>query len=189
MKRHIFSKRSFAVLTVLAAFLLVGASWAQPAPDESDGPGAPPPDQPPRWEREKMETVIIGKFATELDLTPEQAEKFFPVFRQFQNEAEGLMREQHKRRAEMDELSHNPEADKTQVDNLLTQQMESERRISDMKRKLLTDVGAFLTPQQVSRCSILMDELPRRIHQFIEERRGARLGDEKGRDRPRGRRD
>lgn len=163
--------------------LLTCALWAQPAP------GAPPPDQPPRWGRERVETVIIGKFVTELDLTPEQAEKFFPLFRQFQNEAEAMMRRQHERRAEMDELSRNPEAGKGRVDELLTQQMESERRISDLKRKLLTDVSVFLTPQQVSRCSILMDELPRKVHKLIEEQRGPRMEGERGRGKPHGQRD
>ena len=172
-----------AALTLLVVTLLTGALWAQP------NPGGLPPDQPPRWGREQVETVIIGKFVTELDLTPEQAETFFPLFRQFQNEAEGFMRQQQERRGEMDALSHNPGAEKGRVDDLLTQQTESERRLSDLKRKLLADVGVFLTPQQVSRCSILMDELPRRVHKFIEERRGHGRDSESGRDRSRGRRD
>ncbi|MBU0507896.1 periplasmic heavy metal sensor [bacterium] len=158
--------------------LLLIAAWTVPLFAQ----GGPPEDRP-RWGRERVETVIIGKFANELDLTPEQAEKFFPRFRQFQNEAEGWMREQHQRRMEMDLLSQNPDADKRRVEELLTEQARHEQRISDLKRQFLGEVGSFLSPQQVSRCSILLDDLPRRVQQFIEEHRGPRTGPGQGRGR------
>jgi len=117
-----------------------------------------------------VETVIIGKFATELNLSPEQAEKFFPRFRQFQEQTEGLQRQQVERRAQLDMLAADPQANTEQVSGLISAQSQYEQQVSGLKRAFLSDVSEYLTPQQVSRCSILLDELPRRVHQFMEER-------------------
>ncbi len=47
---------------------------------------------PPDEKRERLETVIIGKFAEELELTPAQAEKFYPRLRQYRSETDDLQR-------------------------------------------------------------------------------------------------
>jgi Spy/CpxP family protein refolding chaperone len=148
----------WATLLVLAFAAVVAAQ-----------PG-PPPDAP-RWGREQVETVIIGKFASELSLTPEQAEKFFPRLRQLQSQTEDLQRQQGERRRALMELSGDTSADSQRVGDLLREQSRHEQQMLELKRVFLEDVSHFLTPQQVSRCSILMDELPRRLHRFIEERR------------------
>ncbi|MBK6766055.1 MAG: hypothetical protein IPG71_06935 [bacterium] len=44
----------------------------------------------PEQRRERIETVIIGKFAEELDLSPEQAERFYPRLRQFRHETDDM---------------------------------------------------------------------------------------------------
>jgi Spy/CpxP family protein refolding chaperone len=160
LKTRISSNSLAVLLAVVLLLTLTGIAAAQPDPQ-----------QPPRWGREQVETVIIGKFASELNLTPEQAEKFFPRFHQFENQADGMMRQQMDRRRELDSLSEDANANQQEVDKLLTEQSQHEQQISGLKRQFLTDVTVFLTPQQVSRCSILMDELPRRIHKLIEEHR------------------
>lgn len=170
MKTKTFSKTIATILAITLCAVLSATAIAQPDPP------------PPRWGREQVETVIIGKFASELNLTPEQAEKFFPRFRQFQNQADGMMRQQMDRRNMLDSLSDDPNANPQQVNMLLTEQSRHEQQVSDFKRQFLTDVSEFLTPQQVSRCSILMDDLPRRIHKFIEEKRGDDRPGSKGKD-------
>lgn len=132
--------------------------------------GGPGSGERPRWGREQVETVIIGKFATELNLSPEQAEKFFPRFRQFQDQTEGLQRQQVERRAQFDMLAADPQANPEQVSGLISAQSQYEQQLSSMKRAFLGDISEYLTPQQVSRCSILLDELPRKVHQYMEER-------------------
>jgi Spy/CpxP family protein refolding chaperone len=165
LKLRIFSKIGVVVVGIV---LLAGAAFAQPPAGKPDaGPG-----DAPRWDRERLETVIIGKFSSELNLTPDQAEKFFPRFKQFQNQVEDRQRQQHDRRAELDRLSNDPNADKTKVNELLAAQGQSQQSMLDLKQQFMTDVSTFLSPQQISRCSILLDELPRRVQQFIEERRG-----------------
>jgi Spy/CpxP family protein refolding chaperone len=184
LKLQISSKIRSSLLG-LAILLCAGFVWAQPPmfPDDSTGG----PGDHPRWGRERIETVIIGKFSSELNLTPEQAEKFFPRFKQFQNQAEERQRNAHQRRMQMDKLSDDPNADKGQVNSLVDAQNQDQRAMLDLKNQFLNDVSSFLTPQQISRCSILLDDLPRRVQQFIEQHReGKRGGDGQGHGRRRG---
>jgi len=161
------NRRPPAVWAVVLLLSFAAAVAAQPGP----------PAHAPRWGREQVETVIIGKFATELNLSPEQAEKFFPRFRQFQNQTEDMQRQQGERRRLLIGFSGDANADPQQVGDVLKEQSRNEQQMSEFKRLFLEDVSLFLTPQQVSRCSILMDELPRRLHEFIQERRQERKGE------------
>ena len=162
-------------------------------------------DMTPEQRRERVETVIIGKFADELELSPEEAEKFYPRLRQFRSETEQLQRDLAETRHRIDEISRandqpstvkKSETNSTERSNryfagsqlsespekgsdiepeediktLITRSNALQTEILDKRETLLTDLADFLSPQQVSRCSILLDELPRRIRQFMDER-------------------
>lgn len=122
--------------------------------------------------RDRVETVIIGKFSESLNLTPEQAEKFFPHLRQYRGSMEEMQREQRALRDELDRLSDARDLSPEEVDRLLDQFSENQQGMIGRKRHFLGEVSPFLSPQQVSRCSILMDEIPQRVREMIRERRG-----------------
>jgi hypothetical protein len=82
-----------------------------------------------------------------------------------------MQRGQAERRRLLMGFSGDANADPQQVGDVLREQSQREQQMLEFKRVFLEDVSRFLTPQQVSRCSILMDELPRKLHKFIEERR------------------
>jgi hypothetical protein len=123
------------------------------------------------WDRDRVETVIIGKFATELELSNEQAEKFFPRFRTFRNEIEQIHLDQRGRESRLMELGQGGEGGQEVLTDLLKQQEVSMNLISAKKGQFLADVSGFLSPPQTARCAILLDEVPRRIREMIDERR------------------
>lgn len=132
--------------------------------------GGPRQDRP-RWGRDRIESVIIGKFVSELELTPGQSEIFFPKLREFQRQTEELQREQGERVRTLEGYAHSPSAQPREVNKLLAEKSTREQQISALKAQFLSDLSTTLSPQQVSRCAILLDELPRRVQQFIEEQR------------------
>ena len=154
----------------------------------------------PEQRRERVETVIIGKFAEELELSPAEAEKFYPLLRQFRSETEPMQRELGETRHELDALSESDissvktehmlkslnaeksaplrdESSKSDIKALISKSNSLQTEILAKREVFLTNIADFLTPQQVSRCSILLDELPRRIRQFMEERGGPPPGE------------
>jgi Spy/CpxP family protein refolding chaperone len=176
LKPQTSSKLWPLLLAVALCLLCASLTFAQPE-------GSPPPND--RGPRERIETVIIGKFSTELNLTPDQAEKFFPRFKQFQNEVRELHKSQMENRGNLNDLARNKDADQSHVKELVAKQSENEKKISALKQDFLNDVSNILTPQQVSKCSILLDELPRRVQQFIEDRREHGSNPDMRRDRMR----
>jgi len=166
LNTHASSKQPVLIFALAIAILLLHA-----LPAFAQGSS---PQEKPRWGKERIETVIIGKFASELDLTPGQAEQFFPRFRQFQNQMEELQRQQAKRQRDLEELSRNPETNRDQVNQLLMQQSQDEEQMTASKRQFLSDVSGFLSPQQVSRCSILMNDLRTHVQKFMDDRRNSR---------------
>lgn len=161
MKTLSFSKR-----VAFGAFLVCGLI-ALTLPVQAD------PD--PRSDRERIQTVIIGKYASEMNLTPEQAEKFFPRLRQYQERVEGLQRAEHDARMELDRLSQSPDADRGRLQELLNERRRLEQDAATLKQDFLGDITGFLSPQQVSRCSILLDEVPQRVRQFMIEKQRERM--------------
>ncbi len=121
--------------------------------------------------RERVETIIIGKFASELELTPEQGEKFYPRFNAFRHSTEGLHQQRQEQQRQLEEMSSMGGGDQSRVAELLDAQERLMQQIGEERRRFLADVSEFLSPQQVSRCALLLDELPRRIREFMQERR------------------
>jgi hypothetical protein len=130
---------------------------------------APAPDDE---RREQIETIIIGKFANEMNLTPEEAEKFYPRLRQFRNETESMSQEQREIKKQLEEFSGRSDVAPQMVNELFDRNDRIARALLDRKRQFLSEISTFLNPQQVSRCSILLDELPRRMRQLAREHGG-----------------
>jgi len=126
----------------------------------------------PEQRRERIETVIIGKFAEELELSPDQAERFYPRLRQFRHETDDMQRELSAARDRLDNLSRDEKASAKEVQDLIGRTKVLQTDILARRESMLQDLSQFLTPQQVSRCSVLLDELPRRLRQLMEERGG-----------------
>ncbi|MBI5058996.1 periplasmic heavy metal sensor [candidate division KSB1 bacterium] len=153
------------VLIFVTVLLTLQLGIAIPQPPGGGGP--------PRWDRERVETVIIGKFAEELDLSPQQAEKFFPRFKQFRRDAEGNRDAQHASREMLDRISHGAGGDQAEVPRLLDEQQQLVAKLAELRRVFLADVSNYLTPQQVSRCALLMEDIPRRMRELVDQQRGS----------------
>lgn len=154
MKTLNFSKR-IAVTAVLCLITAVGPARANP-------------DQ--RSDRQRIQSVIIGKYVSEMDLTPEQSERFFPRLRQYQDQLESIQRGERNTRVELDQLSRTPGANGDRLQGLLGERRRLDNEASVLKLDFLGEISKFLTPQQVSRCSILLDEIPQKMKQFMREK-------------------
>ena len=100
--------KTFLAMSLLA-LSLSGLCQAPPPPP----PQAPPPPHPPR--KEKVEAMRIAFLTQKLDLSPEEAQKFWPVYNEFQKKREAL---NTKRRNEYKDLKAN-------LDSLTDKQIES----------------------------------------------------------------
>ncbi len=102
------TKHLFNAVTSLATLLLLSTITLA----QKDGP--PPPNKEKRGERqmerrENIETMKIGFITKKLDLTPEEAEKFWPVYNQYNTKLQDIRKKRREdfrdAKQKFDELS------------------------------------------------------------------------------------
>lgn len=101
--------KSFLFLTLLSISTF---SFAQEKEEPTEMP--PPPRDPKA--REKIEAARVGVITNKLGLTPEQAEKFWPVYREFAQKRQELRTDFRARQEKLDPANQDTEVQKKKLD-------------------------------------------------------------------------
>ena len=95
--------------------------------------------------REKIEVQKIAFITKQLDLTPEEAQKFWPVYNQF-SDARKQLREQHKEnRKDIDNLSD------SEIEKLIDNHIILDQKELDLKKKYHTEFKKVLSNKKVAK--------------------------------------
>lgn len=129
-------------------FLVVGTTIAQ-RPDRN-------------YDREKLEAARVAFITTRLDLKPEQAQQFWPIYNVFNDSREKSLRE-------MSELGRTRDIKLSEADakSRLSRKFEIERKMIVDEEKFVKDLSNVITYNQI----ILLDGLNREFARHIWQRR------------------
>ena len=95
--------------------------------------------------REKIEVQKIAFITKQLDLTPEEAQKFWPVYNQF-SDARKQLHEQHKEnRKDIDNLSD------SEIEKLIDNHIILDQKVLDLKKKYHTEFKKVLSNKKVAK--------------------------------------
>lgn len=120
MKRQIL--RNIRIATFAAGFLVFSLTGAWASPHGPEGPGDP---QGKPGHGEKIRNMKIAFFTDALQLSPEQSQKFWPVYNQYWN----ARREVGKKRRDLYNVIRNGKAGEQQFQELLGI-MDAERKVT-----------------------------------------------------------
>lgn len=146
--KNLFLKQILVLCFVALGF---GAAKAQINPRQNR-PGGPPPssrdfrdDRPPaprnQEERlERLETAKIGFLTQRIDLSSREAEKFWPVYNQYQNELKALMQQRKSDMQKQNQLSANDQIDR---------QLDMESKVLELKKRYTHEFGKMLPPEKI----------------------------------------
>ncbi len=140
--------------TVIVVVGLISLCFAQ-------GPGGKDP-------REIVEKVKIYRLAQYLDLTTEQAEKFFPRL----SELHKVEKEFHAERMEiLRELEHvlHGEISDTEINKVVLKYEDVQKKKIEKEERKLREMQEILTPLQRARYIIFEEEFNREIIDMIKE--------------------
>ena len=126
-------------LTLLIAAFAVNMATAQP-------PMGPPPGMGPRGPR-KSPQERIAAIAEELKLTPEQAEKFAPVYLAYQGE----IRKIHQELKTLLDGYKDVEMDEKTAFRMVMDQLNADADIIACKKEYMRVFKSYLTPEQLSK--------------------------------------
>ena len=124
--------------------------------------------QPPRGE--KLEALKIGFITDRLDLTPEEAKNFWPVYNRFQDELEKVRRQRR-------ESLRNPEVDfedmsDSEIEKMVDTEILLRQNELDIFKKYHPQFKQVLPIRKVARLYKTEEDFKRRLLEIIKERRG-----------------
>jgi|SRR5690606_8360071 len=133
-------------LIVFLIFIAVGTTLAQR------------PDQ--KYDREKLEAARVAFITTRLDLKPEQAQKFWPVFNVYNDSREKNLRE-------MSELGRVKDITLSEAEakSRINRRFEIERKMIVDEEKFVKDLTSVITYNQIIQLNGLSREFARHIYQ------------------------
>lgn len=136
-------------LIALQLFLVLGA-----AAQERNMP--PPPDEKTRQRLEAARAAVI---TDRLNLTPEQAQKFWPIYNEYSEKREILRREFFEERRKIDPKNPNPEAEQ-KVFNL---GLNVRQRELDLEKEYSARMMEVISGQQM----LKLRDAERNFHQMV----------------------
>ena len=139
-------------------------------------PPGPPRDRMDRGDRkEQIESMKIAFLTKKLDLTPDEAKRFWPVFNQFTDEIQGLRKDRKDKirdaRDDFDKLS-DKDVEKLVDDEIIFRQQEL-----DVIKKYHAQFKSVLPIKKVARLYRAQEEFKRELLERIKDRREDRRED------------
>ena len=140
--------------------LCMTGTFAQQRP--APRPGPRPGMAKPRMEMERLESAKIGFLTQKLDLSPREAEKFWPVYNQYQKELKALAKERMAERKAEQQVS---------ADERLNEQMEMESRMLEIRKKYTREFSKVISSEKVLHLYEAEKEFRRELIKRLQERR------------------
>ncbi|MCP4582351.1 MAG: periplasmic heavy metal sensor [candidate division Zixibacteria bacterium] len=119
--------------------------------------------------KERIETIKIWRLTESLDLSSEQSEKFFPLYKKFHDDREPIDKERREVFGQLDKLTKEENPDENKINGLLDQLDNFDQRMQDRKIKFRQDLKGILTTQQIGRLYVFEVEFMRHIQEIMRD--------------------
>ena len=167
-------KKQLIILFMAFSF---GAIAQQTPPAPPTPPTPPTPPEPPR--KEKVEAMRIAFITQKLDLSPEEAQKFWPVYNEFHKKRDEMMKKKREdkkgMRENIDSLS-----DK-QVEALVDAEMAFRQKNLDLEKEYHGKFKSVLPIKKVAKLYRAEEQFTHRLLEQISDRgKGGRGGKRNG---------
>lgn len=157
------------IIKILLMLLIAAPLYTRAQEEEIKDPKA----------REKIEAARIGLISERLGLTPEQAERFWPIYREFTEKRGEMVREFRQAQRELGSDNQDPEKQKELVElglKIKQRQLDLEK---DYSRRMMDVISA----QQIMNLRNAEKEFQRMIIRQLQQRRDLQQRKENLRDR------
>lgn len=126
--------------------------------------------QPPQGKRDKVKSLKIAFISDELALTPQEAEKFWPIYNTFEDKQFVLRHEKMKSYMDRMETSIDKITEKEAL-SLLTQMESTEDELYQLRKKLITDLKGVISAQKIIKLRKAEEDFNRNL---LKQFRGGR---------------
>lgn len=113
------------------------------------------------YDKEKLESAKVAFITQRLDLTPDQAEKFWPLYNQHSKSKRSLMRELNEVQKSGEEQMSDQEAVET-----IKRRFDIEQKILDLDKAFLNNIIKVITPRQAFKLDEVNKDFARHIYRM-----------------------
>lgn len=113
-----------------------------------------------RYDPEKLQAARIAFMTSRLDLKPEQAEKFWPVYNQFNDNREGNLKEMSK----LSDL-RSGEISESEAKKRIEQRFEIQRRMLAEEEKYMAEMSKIISYNQILKLHGIARDFTRTVYQ------------------------
>ena len=121
--------------------------------------------------RKSMESMMIWKLTEELELEVDQAEKFFPRFRQHRGEMENLRKKQRSLAGSLKLNMKNSKLTSSEVNSIIKETSLLKRKMSDLEEKFLINSGDILNPVQQAKLGVFKHKMMKDLKGKMKNKR------------------
>jgi hypothetical protein len=98
-------------------------------------------------DRKKIQAMEVAYITKELDLSPEEAEKFWPVFNKYRDDVKGVL-----------------------TDKNISDQLEKQQKVLDLRKKYRTDFTRILTQERANKVFSSEDQFRQMVRREFQKR-------------------
>lgn len=119
-------------------------------------------------DREKLDAARVAFITNRLSLTPDQAEKFWPLYNQYNEKRLALMKKNH----EINKSAEGSLSD-AKASELMTERFKVQEDLLKLEKSFMEEVTSAISPSQAFKLSIANRDFTRQLYQ-MQQRRGGR---------------
>lgn len=118
------------------------------------------------YDKEKLESARVAFITNRLDLKPEQAEKFWPLFNKYNDERSQMMEQ-------LSSLNRNSmeETSDAKAKEIIQQRFALQQKMLDNERQFMDAIIKVITPVQAVKLSGVNREFTRQVYRMNQGRR------------------
>ncbi|MFD2201433.1 Spy/CpxP family protein refolding chaperone [Shivajiella indica] len=122
-------------------------------------------DREQQYDKEKLDAARIAFITNRLDLKPPQAEKFWPIFNQYQEDRKALMEE-------MSTLNKSfmQETDNDRALEKIGKRFEIQQKLLDREKVFMNEIISAITPVQALKLNGVNREFTRQVYRMQQGR-------------------
>lgn len=113
------------------------------------------------YDKEKLDAARVAFITNRLDLKTDQAEKFWPVFNQFNEEREKLMQQ-------LSAINRSSSEDLTdaRANQMIAQRLSLQQNLLDMEKQFMEEIVKIITPVQAVKLGGVNREFTRQVYRM-----------------------
>ncbi len=122
-----------------------------------------------------IENYRIYKMSEYLDLSPKQAEKFFPLMREYERDLKNIKIEEERLYADLKRMQKSNKVDERELEKAMDQIDKLERGRTDIKHNFRKRSSKILSPNQIAKMSTFENDFRKQLKQTYIQRQKQNL--------------